>query len=104
MRRPVISLAMSAAAPLVACSVSEPSASEKKAIATEIEAEVRSAYDLKSPDVEKSLEKLYADSGRVVSASSGMVIASRDMLFAGTPSGNTSARTCGTRRGCGTDS
>lgn len=83
MRRLAVFTALSAAALLAACSRSEPSAAEKKAIATEIEAEVRSAYDLKSPDVEKNLEKLYADTGRIVSASSGMVIASRDTLFAG---------------------
>ena len=68
---------------LAACRSSEPSAAEKKAIAAEIETEVRSAYDLKKPDVEKGFESLYADSGRIVSASGGRVIASRDTLFAG---------------------
>jgi hypothetical protein len=61
----------------------EPSAAEKQAIAAEIEQAVKSAYDLKAPDVEKSFEKLYADTGRIVSASGGKVIASRDTLFAG---------------------
>ena len=83
MRRLVTSVALAAVALLPACSGSEPSAAEKKAIATAIEAEVRSAYDLKSADVEKSLEKLYPDTGRIVSASSGTIIASRDTLFAG---------------------
>src|SRR3954470_22391176 len=68
---------------LTACGSSEPSAAEKKQIAAEIEREVRAAYDLKNPDVEKSFEKLYADTGRIVSASGGTVIASRDTLFAG---------------------
>src|SRR5207244_5988253 len=66
-----------------ACTGSEPTAAEKKAIAAEIEKEVRSAYDLKSPNVEKSFENLYPDSGRIVSASGGTIIASRDTLFAG---------------------
>jgi hypothetical protein len=66
-----------------ACSSSQPTAAEEKAIAAEIEREVRSAYDLKSGNVEKGFERLYADTGRIVSASGGTVIASRDTLFAG---------------------
>jgi Domain of unknown function (DUF4440) len=82
--RPLInSVVLIAGALFVGCGGSEPGAAEKKAIATEIEAEVRAAYDLKNPDVEKSLERLYPDTGRIVSASSGMIIASRDTLFAG---------------------
>jgi hypothetical protein len=68
---------------LAACSASPPSAAEKQQIAAEIEREVKSAYDLKSPDVEKKLKSLYADTGRVISASAGSVIASRDTLFGG---------------------
>jgi hypothetical protein len=83
MRRLLNSGTLIAVALLGACRGAEPSAAEKKAIAAEIEAEVRSAYDLKKPDVEKSLETLYADTGRIVSASSGTIIASRDTLFAG---------------------
>lgn len=77
------SVILIAAVSLAACGGSEPSAAEKKAIAAEIEKEVRAAYDLSSPDVVKSLEKLYPDTGRIVSASGGMVIGSRDTLFAG---------------------
>ena len=83
MRRLVNSAALIACALLVGCAASELSVAEKKAIATEIESEVRAAYDLKNPDVEKSFEKLYPDTGRIVSASSGKIIASRDTLFAG---------------------
>src|SRR6478672_10769454 len=68
---------------LAACRGSQPSASERAAIAGEIEREVKSAYDLKSPDVVKSLERLYPDTGRIVSSSGGSVIASRDTLFTG---------------------
>ena len=78
-----IALALVVALAISACRSAEPSASEKRAIATEIENEVRSAYDLKKTDVEKSFESLYADTGRIVSASGGRVIASRDTLFAG---------------------
>ena len=83
MRRLANSVALIAVALVWACRGSEPSAAEKKVIASEIESEVRSAYDLKKPDVEKSFEKLYPDTGRIISASSGRVIASRDTLFAG---------------------
>src|SRR5437763_1797445 len=65
------------------CRPAEPTASEKAAIASAIEQEVRSAYDLKSPNVERSLESLYGDTGRVVSASGGRMIGSRDTLVAG---------------------
>jgi ketosteroid isomerase-like protein len=66
-----------------ACRSAEPTADERAAIAAEIEREVKGAYNLKSPDVVKSLQQLYPDSGRVVSASGGQVIASRDTIFQG---------------------
>lgn len=65
-----------------ACS-NRPSPAEKASIASEIEKEVKGAYDLKRPNVVKNLEALYPDSGRVVSASGGMIITSRDTLFTG---------------------
>jgi hypothetical protein len=83
MDRLLNSILLVAVISVAACSQPQPSASEKKAIAAEIEKEVRSAYDLSNPDVVKSFEKLYPDTGRIVSASSGMVITSRDTLFAG---------------------
>jgi uncharacterized protein DUF4440 len=83
MRQFVWSASVVALGLFAGCRESEPTASEKKAIAAEIEREVRSAYDLKSPDVEKSFEQLYPDTGRIISASGGRVVASRDTLFAG---------------------
>src|ERR1051325_2562408 len=68
---------------VLACRSQEPSATERAAIAAEIEQEVKTAYDLSRPDVEKNFERLYADTGRIVSASGGRAIASRDTLFAG---------------------
>lgn len=66
-----------------ACQSSAPSAEERAAIAAEIEREVKGAYDLKNADPAKSFERLYADTGRIVSAAGGQVIASRDTLFTG---------------------
>lgn len=74
---PVLALAT------VACGPSQPSAEERATIAAEIEREVKGAYDLKSPDVVKSFEALYPDSGRVVSASGGRIVTSRDTIFQG---------------------
>jgi hypothetical protein len=79
----VSSLAIVVLALQVGCREPEPTVAEKKAIASEIEQEVRSAYDLKNQDVEKSFERLYPDTGRIISASGGRVVMSRDTLFAG---------------------
>lgn len=65
------------------CRSGNPNASERAAIAAEIEREVKSAYDLKSPDPVKSFERLYPDTGRTISASGGQVITSRDTIFRG---------------------
>lgn len=78
-----IPLVLVAAAMLAGCQPGAPSAEEQATIAAEIEREVKSAYDLKSPDVAKSFERLYSDSGRIVSAAGGQIIASRDTLFTG---------------------
>lgn len=59
------------------------SASDRAEIAAEIEREVKGAYDLKSPDPVKGFERLYPDTGRIISASGGQVIASRDTIFRG---------------------
>jgi len=64
-----------------ACASQQPSAAERKAIASEIEQEVRTAYDLSRPDVVKNLERLYADTGRIIAAAGGRVVASRDSVF-----------------------
>jgi hypothetical protein len=83
MRRALIFACSIATASTLGCGSTSPTEADRKAIAAEIEQEVRSAYDLKNANVEKSFERLYADTGRIVSASGGTVIASRDTLFAG---------------------
>lgn len=76
-------LAVLSIAAVAACGSPTPSASERDAITAEIDSAVRSAYDFSKPDVAKRFESLYADSGRIISASGGTVIASRDTLFTG---------------------
>jgi ketosteroid isomerase-like protein len=56
---------------------------QRRAIATEIDAKVRDAYDLAKPGSEERMIALYADTGRVVSASTGRAIASRDTVIEG---------------------
>ena len=59
------------------------SAADRATIAREIEAQVRSAYDLSKPDVDNRMLKLYVDTGRVVSATAGRALTSRDSLAQG---------------------
>jgi ketosteroid isomerase-like protein len=68
---------------LPGCKPTEPSPAERASIASEIEREVKSAYDLKNPDVVNSLLSLYPDTGRIVSSSGGRVTTSRDTIFQG---------------------
>ncbi|HVZ78807.1 MAG TPA: DUF4440 domain-containing protein [Gemmatimonadaceae bacterium] len=56
---------------------------QRQAITREITDEVKSAYDLTKPDVVADLLSLYPDSGRIVSASGGRVLTTRDSLAAG---------------------
>jgi ketosteroid isomerase-like protein len=56
--------------------------SEQAAIADSLQRLVQEAYDFSQPDVVDRLLALYPDTGRVVSASGGRVIASRDSLDA----------------------
>lgn len=56
--------------------------SEQAAIADSLQHLVTEAYDFSQPDVVDRLLALYPDTGRVVSASGGRVIASRDSLDA----------------------
>jgi hypothetical protein len=55
-------------------------AAERAAIADTIKRTVSDAYDFSRPDVLRRLMSLYPDSGRVVSAAAGRIIASRDSL------------------------
>lgn len=65
------------------CGSRQLTTTERAAIATEIEREVKSAYDLKNPDKVKSYLALYPDTGRIVSSSGGRVLTSRDTIFQG---------------------
>jgi ketosteroid isomerase-like protein len=56
---------------------------QRTAIANEIDTKVRAAYDLSQPNAEQRMLSLYADTGRVVSASGGRIVASRDTLAKG---------------------
>jgi ketosteroid isomerase-like protein len=56
---------------------------QRAAIAREIDAKVRAAYDLSVPNAEQRMLSLYADTGRVVSASTGRAVASRDTVLLG---------------------
>ena len=56
---------------------------QRRAIASEIDAKVRDAYDLSKAGSEERMIALYADTGRVVSASTGRAIASRDTVIEG---------------------
>ena len=58
-------------------------AAQRSAIAKEIDGSVRAAYDLSHPNAEQRMLALYVDTGRVVSASGGRVVASRDTLAKG---------------------
>jgi Domain of unknown function (DUF4440) len=62
---------------------SDMSASEKKAIADSLKRLVTSTYDLSKPDPVKRLMSLYPDSGRVISASGGVITTTRPELEQG---------------------
>lgn len=76
--------AFAAITAIVACGSSTSlSESERRSIVDSLTRQVKAAYDLSSPDVEKRLLSLYPESGRVVSAAGGQVIGSRDTLALG---------------------
>lgn len=70
---------------VTACSGSEGqlTASERSSIASEIETKVKDAYDLSKAGSEQRMIALYADTGRIVSASGGAAITSRDTVVQG---------------------
>ncbi|HEY3133916.1 MAG TPA: nuclear transport factor 2 family protein [Gemmatimonadaceae bacterium] len=61
-------------------SPSDMSASEKKAIADSLKRLVVNTYDLSKPDPVTRLMSLYPDSGRVISASGGVITTTRPQL------------------------
>jgi len=56
---------------------------QKQAISAEIEHAMREAYDLSKPKVAERMLSLYPQSGPIVSAAGGRVIASKDSLAEG---------------------
>ena len=74
---------MSAAVGCASSSTSNMSAGEKKAVADTLKKIVVSAYDLSKPDPVASLMSLYPTSGRVISASGGVVTTTRPELEKG---------------------
>ncbi|HUX34305.1 MAG TPA: DUF4440 domain-containing protein [Gemmatimonadaceae bacterium] len=52
-------------------------------IRSEIRDEVTKAYDLSRPDIAANMLSLYPDSGRVISATGGKILTTRDSLAAG---------------------
>jgi hypothetical protein len=59
------------------------SAAERQAIIDSLTRQVKAAYDLSKPNVEERLLSLYPTSGRIVSASAGQIITSRDTIAMG---------------------
>jgi ketosteroid isomerase-like protein len=68
----------------VACnSPTTVSDADRKAIVDSLTRQVKAAYDLSKPNAEQRLLSLYPPSGRVVSASAGQMMTSRDTLAMG---------------------
>lgn len=59
------------------------SSGQRSAIARQIETRVRDAYDLSKPGAEQRMLALYADTGRIISAEEGQIVASRDSVMLG---------------------
>jgi ketosteroid isomerase-like protein len=69
---------------LVGCSAPGPrSSANDTALADTLKARIEQAYDFSRPGVLERMSALYPDTGRVISASGGRVIASADSLRAG---------------------
>lgn len=85
MRQWRLRLSIAAVLVAVACGgrSDELTPAQRAGIAGEIDAKVRAAYDLSVPNAEQRMIALYADTGRVVSASTGRAIASRDTVLLG---------------------
>lgn len=65
------------------CSNPEPTESDRATVRAEVENALRSAYDLSRPDVADRMLALYPETGNVVSANGGRVLANRDSLVSG---------------------
>lgn len=65
------------------CDAPPPRAAGDAALADTLRARIEAAYDFSRPGVVDRMNDLYPDTGRVISASGGQVIASADSLRAG---------------------
>src|SRR5690349_7263448 len=79
-RNAVLSVIALAALACQQQSAASMSAADKQAIADSLKKLVVNAYDLSQPDPVKNLMSLYPDSGRVISASGGVVTTTRPQL------------------------
>jgi hypothetical protein len=77
---PSIALLAGAACSAAGSSDAVPDVRERAAIADTVKQTIIQTYDLSKPEVVQRFMRLYADTGRVVSASGGFVTASRDSL------------------------
>lgn len=68
---------------LAACAPSTRPATSDAALADTLKARIADAYDLARPGAAERMIGLYADSGRVISASGGLIVSSTDSLKAG---------------------
>jgi hypothetical protein len=69
---------------LAGCAVPQPRGrSDDAALADTLKARIEAAYDFSRPGVLERMNALYPDTGRVISASGGRLIASGDSLRAG---------------------
>jgi uncharacterized protein (TIGR02246 family) len=68
---------------LIACAPGPVGETERAAIEAELERTMREAYDLSKPNVPERMLSLYALTGRVVSASGGSVMLTRDSIASG---------------------
>jgi len=80
---PSFRLALSLLALAACAQPAKLSDSQRHAIADSLTRQVEAAYDLSKPGVEQRLLSLYPDTGRIVSASGGQMITSRDTLAMG---------------------
>jgi hypothetical protein len=85
-RAPALLLTSLALSLIVACgrgSSTGLSSKDSSAIAAEIERRVKTAYDLEGSNVEQRMLDLYAPTGRIVSAATGLVVTNRDTIEGG---------------------
>lgn len=84
MKRHARLFAIAALAVLAACAPARTTTRlNDTALADTLKARIEQAYDFTRPDVLQGMNSLYPDSGRVLSASNGHIIASADSIRAG---------------------